>query len=490
MREGLISRLEATQNPAILVTGDLMLDMYVWGNVERISPEAPVQVLKIESEEPRPGGAGNVAANLCALGARVSCCGVVGDDVNGRLLCRLLGKLGVDTSGMLRDKARPTTVKTRMIAHGQQLLRVDKEETRPPDGILERKLLEHVDALLPSCDAVLLSDYGKGALSDEAIRKIVAACNKNNKPVLVDPARNRSIESYKRCTVLKPNRSEAALAAGMKIADEASLEAAAKRLLDISQAGYVLVTEGGNGMTVFRKSAEPLHVAGLSRPVYDITGAGDTVLSLLGYVLAGGGTIEEAAEIANVAGSIVVGKLGAAPVTKQEIIRELLSFQHVASHKVKTGDEIAAVCKEHKRRKEKIVFTNGCFDLLHIGHIKLFQFAKNNGEVLVVGLNSDASVRKLKGPSRPVLKQTERAYILSALEQIDYIVVFDETTPLKIIKAVKPDVLVKGADYSRDTVVGRDFVESYGGRVELAPLVEGASSSGIMSRIVNNKKTR
>ncbi|MBI5115567.1 D-glycero-beta-D-manno-heptose-7-phosphate kinase [Candidatus Poribacteria bacterium] len=487
MREGLISRLETTQNPAILVTGDIMLDMYVWGNVERISPEAPVQVLKIESEEPRPGGAGNVAANLSALGARVSCCGIVGDDANGRLLCRLLGKLRVDTSGMLRDKERPTTVKTRMIAHGQQLLRVDKEETRPPTETIEKKLLERINALLPSCDAVLLSDYGKGTLSDDAIRKIVAASNKNHKPVLVDPARHRSVESYRQCTVLKPNRTEAALAAGMQITDEVSLEAAATRLLDVSKAMCVLVTEGSNGMTVFRKSSEPLHVGGLSRPVYDITGAGDTVLSLLGYVLAGGGTIEEAAEIANVAGSIVVGKLGAAPVTKQEIIRELMSFQHVASHKIKTSDEIAAVCREHRRRKEKIVFTNGCFDLLHVGHIKLFQFAKNNGEVLVVGLNSDASVRKLKGPSRPLLKQTERAYILSALEQIDYIVVFEETTPLKLIKVVKPDVLVKGADYTRDTVVGRDFVESYGGRVELAPLVEGASSSGIMSRIVNNK---
>ncbi|MBI4830613.1 MAG: bifunctional heptose 7-phosphate kinase/heptose 1-phosphate adenyltransferase, partial [Candidatus Lindowbacteria bacterium] len=281
--------------------------------------------------------------------------------------------------------------------------------------------------------SLLLSDYGKGTLSEVGIRKILDICNKGGKPVLVDPARRRDVVSYKGCTVLKPNRAEAALATGIEIVDRVSLETAAKRLLEASRAKYVVITQGSDGMTIFKNSAVPVHIAGLSRPVYDITGAGDTILSVLGYVLAGKGTIEEAAEIANVAGSIVVGKLGAAPVTRQEIIRELLSFQHVASHKVKTHGEISAICKEHRLRKERVVFTNGCFDLLHAGHIKLFQFAKNNGEILIVGLNSDASVRKLKGPGRPVLKQTDRAYILSALEQVDYIVVFEEPTPLRLI---------------------------------------------------------
>jgi len=251
-----------------------------------------------------------------------------------------------------------------------------------------------------------------------------------------------------------------------------------------------VITQGGEGMTLFRKAADPVHIAGLSRPVCYITGAGDTVLSLLGYVLAGGGTIEEAAEIANIAGGIVVGKIGAAPAARAEIIRELLGIHHIASHKLKTFDEIITVCKEYRRRKQQIVFTNGCFDLLHVGHVKLFQFAKDNGEILIVGLNSDASIKKLKGHGRPVLDQDERAYILSALEQVDYIVIFGESTPLSLIKAVRPDVLVKGADYTKDTVVGRDFVESYGGRVELAPIIEGVSSSDIISRIANSENKK
>jgi D-beta-D-heptose 7-phosphate kinase/D-beta-D-heptose 1-phosphate adenosyltransferase len=488
MKSTLLARLESIKPPTILVVGDLMLDLYVWGSVERISPEAPVQVLKVKSEESRPGGAGNVAGNLSALGARSLCCGVVGDDAHGRSLCRMLGRFKADTSGILRDKNRPTTVKTRMIAHSQQLLRVDREEARELGQSLQAKMLKNIDRLLPSCDAVMLSDYGKGTIPDELVSDILSACKKHNKLVLVDPARQRDFRSYNGCTVLKPNSAEAAKASGIEIVDRPSLEAAARKLLNITRAKYLVITQGNEGMTIFRKAAKPVHIAGLSRPVFDITGAGDTVLSLLGYVLAGGGTIEEAAEIANVAAGIVVGKVGAAQVTRAEIIQELLGFHHIASHKVKPLDEIISICKEHRRRNQRVVFTNGCFDLLHVGHIKLFQFAKNNGEILIVGLNSDASVRKLKGTGRPVLDQNERAYILSAIEQVDYIVIFGETTPLKLIKAIKPDVLVKGADYTKDTVVGRNFVESYGGRVELAPLIEGTSSSGIMSRIVRNRK--
>ncbi len=486
MRESLIARLESIRSPAILVVGDLMLDLYVWGSVDRISPEAPVQVLKVESEEARPGGAGNVASNLSALGARVFCCGVVGADSNGRSLCRLLSKLKVDVSGIVEDKTRPTTVKTRMIAHSQQLLRVDREKALPPGESLRSKLLKQITRMIGFCDAVILSDYGKGTLSDELISGILSLCGKENKPVLIDPARDRMFSVYRGCTVLKPNLAEARSAAGIEITDTTSLERAARRLLHLTKAKNLVITQGAEGMTVFRKGRKPVKVPGLSRPVYDITGAGDTVLSLLGYVLAGGGTIEEAAELANVAGSLVVGKIGAVPVMRAELIRELLGLHHIDSHKVKTFDEIVSVCEESRRRKQTIVFTNGCFDLLHVGHIKLFQFAKNNGQILIVGLNSDASVRKLKGEGRPILNQDERSYILSALEHVDYIVIFGEATPLKLIKAIKPEVLVKGADYTHDTVVGRDFVESYGGRVALAPLIEGFSSSSILSRIADN----
>lgn len=486
MRESLIARLESIRNPAILVVGDLMLDLYVWGSVDRISPEAPVQVLKVESEEARPGGAGNVASNLAALGATVTCCGIVGADSKGRSLCRLLSKQKIDISGIIEDKTRPTTVKTRMIAHSQQLLRVDREKALPPSGSLRSKMLKHITRIIGSCDAVIVSDYGKGTLSDESISEILSVCKKENKPVLIDPARQRNVAVYKGCTVLKPNLAEARSASGIEITDGVSLEKATRKLLNLTKAEHLVITQGAEGMTIFRKGARAVQVAGLSRPVYDITGAGDTVISLLAYVLAGGGTIEEAAELANVAGSLAVGKIGAVPVTRAELIREMLGLHHIESHKVKTFDEIVSVCRESRRRKQTIVFTNGCFDLLHVGHIKLFQFAKNNGKILIVGLNSDASVRKLKGQGRPILNQKERSYILSALEQVDYIVIFGETTPLKLIKAIKPDVLVKGADYTPGTVVGRDLVESYGGRVALAPLVEGVSSSGILSRIANN----
>ncbi len=487
MKGTLLARLDSIENPTILVVGDLMLDLYVWGDVERISPEAPVQVLNVESEEPRPGGAGNVAGNLAALGANVICCGLVGDDADGRSLRQMLKKINIDVSGIFKDRMRPTTVKTRMIAHSQQLLRVDRESARPMDEAIRSRLLECITGCLPACDAVVLSDYGKGALPDEAVAAIVAACKKARKPVLVDPARQRNFKAYAGCALLKPNRAEAALASGIEITDVDSMKAAAQKLMRITKAKHLIITQGGDGMTIFGKGAEPIHIAGLSRPVFDITGAGDTVLSLLGYVLAGGGTIEEAAEIANVAGGLVVGKIGAAPVTKAEITRELLGFYHIASHKLKTFEEIVQACAEHRRRKKRIVFTNGCFDLLHVGHIKLFQFARDKGDVLIVGLNSDASVGQLKGAGRPVLDQNERAYILAALEHVDHIVIFEETTPLNLIRAIKPDILVKGADYTEDTVVGRSFVESYGGRVELAPLVEGVSSTGIVSRIINGE---
>jgi D-beta-D-heptose 7-phosphate kinase/D-beta-D-heptose 1-phosphate adenosyltransferase len=472
----------------MMVIGDLMLDLYVWGKVERISPEAPVQVLKVESEEPRPGGAANVAGNLAVMGANVVCCGVIGGDSWGRLLCRLLGKWKIDTSGILHDKDRPTTVKTRMVAYNQQLLRVDKEEVHGLDRSLQKRLLAYIRDTLPACDAVLFSDYGKGTIPDELIGEILSMCIKNGKTTLVDPALRRDPRIYSGCTVLKPNTTEAAAASGIDIKDQGSLEASAARLLKISKAQNLVITQGSEGMTIFRTTHAPLHVPALSRPVFDVTGAGDTVLSLLGYVLSGGGTIEEAAEIANVAAGIVVGKVGATPVAKSEIIHELLGAYQPAAQKIKTLGEISALCKEHRRRNQKIVFTNGCFDLLHVGHIKLFEFAKTNGEILIVGLNSDSSVKKLKGPKRPVLNQNERAYILSAIEQVDYIVIFDELTPLRLIRAVKPDTLVKGADYTKDKVVGGEFVESYGGQVKLAPLVEGVSSTKIMSRISRDKK--
>jgi D-beta-D-heptose 7-phosphate kinase/D-beta-D-heptose 1-phosphate adenosyltransferase len=373
-----------------------------------------------------------------------------------------------------------------MVAHSQQLLRVDKEQVLDLSEPLRKKMMASIEERLPLCDAVLLSDYGKGTIPDELVVELISACRRHGKMVLVDPAMKRDVRMYSGCTVLKPNRIEAAAASGIDIRDQTSLEKAAQKILKLSKAESLLITQGGRGITIFRKNRIPVHVPALERPVFDVTGAGDTVLSVLGYVLAGGGTIEEAAEIANIAGGIVVGKVGAAPVLKDEIEHELLAGEQV-TQKVKTLSQIGAICEEHRRRNQKIAFTNGCFDLLHVGHIRLLEFAKSNGEILIVGLNSDDSVRRLKGPSRPVLNQSERATILSAIEQVDYIVIFDELTPLKLLKTVRPDTLIKGADYTKEAVVGGPYVESYGGSVLLAPLIEGVSSTSIMSRINRNK---
>jgi D-beta-D-heptose 7-phosphate kinase/D-beta-D-heptose 1-phosphate adenosyltransferase len=277
---------------------------------------------------------------------------------------------------------------------------------------------------------------------------LVSLCREHGKMILIDPSLSRDARLYAGCTVLKPNRFEAATASDIEIKDWDSLLIAARKLMKIAKPQSLVITQGGEGMTIFQPKKAPVHVPALERAVFDVTGAGDTVLSLLGYVLSGGGTISEASELANVAGGIVVGKVGAASVSKEEIIHELLR-DNQAAQKVKTLSQISGICKDIRKDNQKIVFTNGCFDLLHIGHIRLLEFAKKNGEILIVGLNSDSSVKRLKGPKRPVLNQDERATILAAINQVDYIVIFDELTPLRLIRAIRPDTLVKGADYAK-----------------------------------------
>ncbi len=467
----------------VVVVGDYMLDHYVWGAIERVSPEAPVHVLDVREEEDRPGGAGNVVLNLLALGADVACVGLRGHDDAGRRLVKHLKRAGADVQGLVIDNTRRTTLKTRMLAANQQVLRVDREDRDVVAGPALRELQAAFRTALASAQAVIVSDYAKGALAPTLAATVIEACRKRGAPVLVDPHRRTDYQKYKGCSVLKPNLAEAALVLGAEPQSDAEIAQAGAALRKQVQADAVVLTRGPAGLSVIRKGRKALHVRGLPRQVYDVTGAGDTVIATLAWSLAGDTPLPDAAALANVAASVVVGKVGSATVSRDEIVHHVLDVHHAAGLKIVPPRMIADALAPHVARGERIVFTNGCFDLLHAGHIRSFQFAKGLGDVLVVGLNTDASVRRLKGKGRPVLREDDRAQILGALEAIDYIVLFDEPTPLKLIKRIRPDVLVKGKDYTRDTVVGADFVESIGGEVVLAPVIDSASTTDIFERI-------
>lgn len=473
----------------VLVVGDFMLDRYVWGSIERVSPEAPVHVLDVQTEEDRPGGAGNVALNLLALGAEVACVGLRGRDEAGRRLAHLLKRAGAEVHGLIEDRDRRTTVKTRMLAASQQVLRVDREDRAPASGATGRRLQTAIRQALKGVQVVVAADYAKGTLAPGVARMLIETARRRGLPVLVDPHRRKDYEKYKGCTVLKPNLAEAAMVIGAEPQTDEEVATSGAALRRKVHADAVMLTRGAAGLSVIWKGHKPLHIRGLPRQVFDVTGAGDTVIAALAWALGGGVALPDAAELANVAGSVVVGKVGSATVGRDELVHHILDVHHGAGLKVVTPADAAKVLAPHRARGERIVFTNGCFDVMHVGHIRAFQFAKGLGDVLVVGLNTDTSVRRIKGRGRPVLNEMDRAQILGALEAVDYIVLFDESTPLKLIKRVRPDVLVKGQDYTHETVVGADFVQSIGGEVVLAPIVDGVSTSAILDRIRRSEES-
>lgn len=501
MTTSLLDVLSSLGKPRVLVVGDLILDRYVLGEAGRISAEAPIPVLLKHEEESRPGGAGNVVNVLNALRVAVSCIGVVGDDAEGRLLAQLLQQKCAGPCRILSVAKRPTSVKTRFVGYVQsagramhQILRVDSEDTRPiPDGV-SKKIAELVRKSLPNQDAVVVSDYAKGLFSPALLSSIISACRKAKVPVIADPKprQGQDFGVYRGATVIKPNRYETQIITGMPVQTEDDMLAAARKIHDELDAPVVLLSLDRDGMFLFEvekakgktrvKHAELIRAH--PREVSDVTGAGDVVTSVLAAVIGAGAGYRAAAELSNIAADIEVGKFGVAPVSREEIADELRLREHGVPSKLKSLPELMSALAERRRKKETIVFTNGCFDLLHIGHLEYLKFARRQGNLLVVGLNSDASVRRLKGPNRPILKQQERARVLAALEDVDYIVIFEEPTPEHLIAQVKPDVLVKGEDWRKKGVVGREFVESYGGRVVLAPLVEGISTTDIVSRIL------
>jgi D-beta-D-heptose 7-phosphate kinase/D-beta-D-heptose 1-phosphate adenosyltransferase len=466
----------------VMVVGDLMLDEYVWGRVERISPEAPVPVLSVTHEEFTLGGAGNVAKNLAVLGASVVIAGVVGKGPHGKKLRDELLKLGVDVGGVIAEPKRPTTRKTRIIAEHQQVLRIDRETVKEITAESTAAVAQRAAELLKTADVLLISDYGKGVVNRRLVSALAEKARNARKIAIADP-KGLDYSKYAGLTLITPNKKEASLAAGIEIQDERSLFAAGRRLLDSVAIEKLLITCGKDGMVFFERGAEPLKVGTRARQVYDVSGAGDTVAAVLSLGLAAGFSYPDAIRLANTAAGIVVGKVGTAAVTRAELLEALQPSLDPAALKHKSLPEIEELARELRRRGKRIVLTNGCFDLLHPGHIRLFAASKAHGDILVVALDDDASVRELKGSGRPVIGAAERVRILSALDSVDYVVVFSTRELDKVIAAVRPDVLTKGSNYENDTVIGRELVERLGGRVALIPVTEGISSTRIIETI-------
>lgn len=488
-----LSRLvERFAGQRVLLLGDFMLDRYIYGDAERISPEAPVPVLRVIERADRVGGAGSVALNVAALGGRVVCFGLLGEDTFGDRVSGLLSEAGADTSGLLRVTDRPTITKTRLVGlaehqHRQQILRVDDEVVAPPAAGDRERLLAAALEGVRQCDVVCLEDYDKGLLSDEVCQPVIAAARKLGKPVLVDPARRNAWARYRGATLLTPNRAEFEIAAGRRVG-EAELNNAAAALIQQHQLDSLVITLGRDGARLVRADGEAVHFPTRPRAVYDNTGAGDAVLAMMAMALAAGGTVEQAVPLANIAGGLEVGKFGCVPIARSEVLDELQRGHMSGRGKIRSAVELRGELDARRQRGETIVFTNGCFDLLHPGHVELLEKSKSLGSALVVGVNSDGSVRSLgKGDDRPLRREADRARMLAALESVDYVVVFDEPDPGKLIELLAPNVLVKGSDWAGKRVIGQDFVESRGGRVVLVELVEGFGTTGEIERIRGRK---
>ncbi len=457
--------------PKILVIGDLMIDHYIWGSCSRISPEAPVQVVLKERESKRLGGCGNVISNLIALGGEVGVISVLGDDNLGREIAALLASIGANEELILRERGRKSSQKSRIMAAHQQVLRIDSESTQ--DITLGSEILNKAEQIIAKYDIVLLSDYGKGVLTHELTAGIIKLAKAQNKMVLVDP-KGEDYSKYKGASLLTPNRKEASQALNMSINDDNSVIKATKELKTRFDLDYGLITLSEHGIALFDGN-EFSSFPALAKEVFDVTGAGDSVLATLGYSLANGDDIKVAIKYANLAAAVVVGKVGSADASWDEI-HALLDEN---KSKILSLQALEKILAKKRDKGAKIIFTNGCFDILHTGHISYLQKARALGDVLIVGLNSDESVRRLKGASRPINNENDRAIMLEALGCVDFVVLFSDDTPENLIQCIKPDILVKGADYEGKEVVGA----KYAGCVRLIDFVEGKSTSKIIEKI-------
>ena len=466
-------------HPNILVVGDLMIDHYLWGDSDRVSPEAPVPVIDIKRESEVLGGAGNVINNLKALGANVSVASVIGRDSDGKRLTAMLKSLFVNTDALIQEESRVTTRKSRVIASNQQVVRFDSETKKDISQESVEKIIKSIERNIFMIDIILLSDYGKGVLTTELCQRVIELAKKHNRAVLVDP-KGRDYSKYSGATLITPNKKEASEATGIDIIDDDSLKDAGFKLKNSLNLNKAIITLSEEGMAIFDN--EMIKIPTVAKEVYDVTGAGDTVLATLGFVLACGDDIVQASKVANAAAAVVVGKIGSATATWDEIIEyEDTLHESTTELRIRDRESLAQTVKRLKDEGKKIVFTNGCFDILHIGHIKYLEKAKSFGDVLIVGVNSDSSVKRLKGSSRPINCEYDRAYLLASLKSIDFVTIFDEDTPYGLIKLLKPNILVKGGDYRGKEVVGSDLVDE----LKLVDFVDGKSTTNIIKKAQN-----
>ena len=461
----------------ILVIGDLMIDHYLWGQCDRISPEAPVQVVDIKKESAVLGGAGNVINNLKAFGSHVSVISVIGDDENGKELLTHLNTINADTSKIVHENGRKTTKKSRVIASNQQIIRFDSEDKIDISEASQKAILTNLHEIIEHIDVIILSDYGKGVLTDSLTREIIAHANLHEVKVLVDP-KGEDYSKYSGAYLLTPNKKEASQASKIVINSQESLIKAHQYLKSTVDLDYSVITLSEDGISVYDDKLVTIPTVALE--VFDVTGAGDTVIASIAFALSCNLDIKEALKFSNYAAGVVVGKIGSATATLSEI-EEYISRLHKSGsdEHIKTFDEIEDIAKKAKLDGKRIVFTNGCFDILHVGHVKYLEVAKSFGDILIVGLNSDASVTRLKGPSRPINNSDDRAYILAALEAVDYVVPFEEDTPYELIKKVAPHTLVKGGDYAGKEVVGADIADE----LKLVDFVDGKSTTNTIKKI-------
>ena len=468
----------------MLVLGDLMLDRYVTGDVNRVSPEGPYLVLRTTTSRTLLGGAGNVANNIAALGSRAILIGGVGDDIVGKDLaaCGVTVPAGIDLR-CIQIAGRPTTLKTRFMSNGHQLMRVDDEIAAPPTDAESETILATYKAALPEADVVILSDYAKGVLTDTVLPRAIALAREAGKYVVADPKRE-TFAAYRNANVITPNVLEIRTAVGIHATDDVSAEHAALSALEQSRADAILLTRSEKGLTLVERGRPPLHLPTEARAVSDVSGAGDTLVAVFAVMLARGATLPDAAQVANAAAGLVVAKQGTATVTAPELLaalqrQDLLALDEKVVPAVIAVDIIAG----WRRCGVSVGFTNGCFDLIHPGHVRLLNKARARCGRLVVGLNTDSSVKRLKGPARPLQTEMARATVMASIGAVDLVVLFDEDTPLELIRALRPDVLFKGADYRIDQVVGGDEVHDYGGKVSLIGLEQGHSTTGIIERM-------
>jgi len=491
--DNLIRFLDHWQPQRIVVVGDFMLDRYVYGNAERLSPDAPVPVLTAVRIEDSPGGAANVCRDLVALRCNVDCLGLIGRDEPGRKLKTQLRDAGCNVAGLIATAHRPTTVKQSLVGlaqhrHPQKMFRLDTEQNQPLTPDVEQRLLDRARKVLPAAAVLCLEDYNKGVLTASLCQKLIALAKRHNVPVIVDPAAIDDYAKYSGATCITPNRFEAWLATGQRgnhgeLAHIKHMAAQLKRKLKLEAA---VITADKTGLVLLENRKPAVVVPGRARSVYDVSGAGDMTLAMLAAARANSADWPTAAALANIAAGLEVEQAGVVPIPLGDILLTLLRQKHEKLGKLRTLDELLPEIEAYRAKGNRIVFTNGCFDMLHAGHVQLFRQARAAGDLLIVAINSDPSIRRIKGPSRPVNTQKDRVLLLSELESIDYVIVFDADTPTELLRAIKPDILAKGGEYSKRQVVGANLVERYGGEVMLIKPVKGRSTTHLIQRIADN----